>query len=189
VKAEGLEALRAEWGRIAPQFREDFANLQDWRQTAYMPTGRVKTATWVADGAALIGDAAHAMNPHASQGRMQAMKDAMVLADVLADSLASRDVSASALKRYERARRPHVDMLQRLADEQVMFWNTGNPAVAFLRDRVFRTLDRNPRLRQQVLMVTAGLRERAPFGWYDRLVAAGILPDVKPNKPAPPRSL
>ena len=30
-----------------------------------------------ADGAVLIGDAAHAMNPHASQGRMQAMVDAM----------------------------------------------------------------------------------------------------------------
>ena len=34
-------------------------SLVDWNQTAYMPTGRVKAKTWVADGAVLIGDAAY----------------------------------------------------------------------------------------------------------------------------------
>jgi 2-polyprenyl-6-methoxyphenol hydroxylase-like FAD-dependent oxidoreductase len=131
----------------------------------------------VADGAALIGDAAHAMNPHASQGRMQAMTDAMTLADLIPVCLQRGDFSAPALRPYEQARRPQVVMLQRLADEQVLFWNTGNPVLAFLRDRVFRTLDRNRRLRYQVLCATAGLRDTAPFGPVDRLIAAGLLPD------------
>ncbi len=177
IRGAGLEALRAQWRAIDPGLEKTCENLRDWDQTAYMPVGRVRAARWVADGAALIGDAAHAMNPHASQGRMQAMADAVVLADVVAACLERGDCSAEALSEFERRRRPHVEMLQRLADEQVVFWNTGNPVLAFLRDRVFRTLDRNRRLRYQVLATTAGLRTRAPFGFLDRFIAAGMLPD------------
>lgn len=163
VKAQGLEALRRAWVRIDPGMEGMVQELVDWSQTGYMPTGRVKTDRWVADGALLIGDAAHAMNPHASQGRMQAMVDAVVVADLIPGWLKKNDFSAEALRAFEVARRPHVMMLQRLADAQCRFWNTGNPVVAYLRDRVFRTLDRNARLRYRVLSTTAGLRSRPPF--------------------------
>lgn len=178
VKQRGIAALRRSWTTIAPQFSCLFESLVDWSQTAYMPTGRVRTPTWVADGAVLIGDAAHAMNPHASQGRMQAMVDAMTLAELIPACLRDGDCSASRLRTYETARRSQVIMLQRLADQQVFYWNTGNPIVAYLRDRVFRTLDRNPRLRYQVLSTTAGLRTSAPFSLLDRIIAAGFLPDL-----------
>ena len=178
VKQRGIPALQQAWTNIAPQFSGLFKNLVDWTQTAYMPTGRVRTPTWVADGAALIGDAAHAMNPHASQGRMQAMVDAMALAEVIPGCLRDGDCSASRLKTYETARRSHVTMLQRMADQQVFYWNTGNPIVAYLRDRVFRTLDRNARLRYQVLSTTAGLRTTAPFSLVDHVIAAGFMPDL-----------
>ena len=186
LKQLGLPALQRAWTNIAPQFTELFRNLTDWAQTAYMPTGRVRAATWVTEGAVLIGDAAHAMNPHASQGRMQAMVDAMTLADLVPSCLAEGDCSSARLKTYEVSRRPYVTMLQRLADQQVFYWNTGNPAVAYLRDRVFRTLDRNPRLRYQVLATTAGLRKTAPFSGIDRIIAAGFLPDVFANRMAQP---
>jgi 6-methylpretetramide 4-monooxygenase len=177
IKAAGLETLRQAWHAIAPDLERVFEGLLDWNQTAYMPTGRVRTKRWVSEGAVLIGDAAHAMNPHASQGRMQAMVDAMALADLLPVCLEKGDLSAAALAPFERTRRPQVDMLQRLADEQVMFWNTGNPLLGYLRNRVFRTLDRNRRLRYHVLATTAGLRSTAPFGLIDRLIAAGLWPD------------
>ena len=177
VKEQGIAGLQESWIAIDPSSEAIFRTLIDWKQTAFMPTGRVRTPTWVADGAVLIGDAAHAMNPHASQGRMQAMVDAMTLADLLPECLATNDYSAVMLKRYEDLRRPQVTMLQKLADEQVLFWNTANPIVAFLRDRVFRTLDRNARLRYRVLSTTAGLRKEPPFGLMDRLMAAGLLPD------------
>jgi 2-polyprenyl-6-methoxyphenol hydroxylase-like FAD-dependent oxidoreductase len=185
VKQRGIPALQQTWSRIAPQFAGLFQRLSDWSQTAYMPTGRVRTPTWVADGAVLIGDAAHAMNPHASQGRMQAMVDAMALSDLLPGCLADKDYSAARLKEFERIRRPQVTMLQRLADQQVFYWNTENPVVAFLRDRVFQTLDRNARLRYQVLSTTAGLRTVPPFNLIDRVIAAGFLPDVRANERSP----
>lgn len=177
VKAQGIAALQQAWIAIDPSNEALFRSLADWGQTAFMPTGRVRTPTWVADGAVIIGDAAHAMNPHASQGRMQAMVDAMTLAELLPECLAMGDYSAGKLKTYENARRPQVTMLQRLADEQVLFWNTENPAIAYLRDRVFRTLDRNARLRYRVLSTTAGLRRTPPFSLIDRMMAAGFLPD------------
>ncbi|TLY29851.1 MAG: monooxygenase [Nitrospirae bacterium] len=177
VKTAGLDALRTNWLRIDPSLEKTSQSLVDWDQTAYMPAARVRTARWVTEGAALIGDAAHAMNPHASQGRMQAMADAMTLADLISSCRERGDWSAEALASYERSRRPQVEMLQRLADEQVLFWNTGNPLLACLRDRVFRTLDRNQRLRYRVLATTAGLRTVAPFGLIDRLMAAGFLRD------------
>ena len=179
VKAQGLEALRRAWVRIDPGMEGMVQELVDWSQTGYMPTGRVKTDRWVADGALLIGDAAHAMNPHASQGRMQAMVDAVVVADLIPGWLKKNDFSAESLRAFEIARRPQVSMLQRLADEQCRFWNTGNPVVAYLRDRVFRTLDRNARLRYRVLSTTAGLRSRPPFSLLDRVMAAGLLPDPR----------
>ena len=178
IKQQGMPALRQAWTAIAPQFAPLFVNLSDWSQTAYMPTGRVRTSRWVADGALLIGDAAHAMNPHASQGRMQAMVDAVTVAELVPSCLADGDCSASRLARYEAARRPQVTMLQSLADQQVFYWNTGNPVIAWLRDRVFRTLDRNPRLRYQVLSTTAGLRHTPPLSLMDRVIAAGFLPDL-----------
>ena len=182
VKAQGIPALQRTWTAIDPSCAALFRTLTDWNQTAFMPTGRVRTPTWVADGAVLIGDAAHAMNPHASQGRMQAMVDAMTLADLLPECLATKDYSAVKLKSYEDARRPQVTMLQKLADEQVLFWNTANPVIAFLRDRVFRTLDHNARLRYRVLSTTAGLRHTPPFNLIDRMMAAGFLPDPSGHK-------
>ncbi len=179
VKAEGLDALKHRWRAIDPEIEPIVANLTSWEQTGYMPTGRVRTPRWTADGAVLIGDAAHAMNPHASQGRMQAMADAMALTDVIEACAKTDRWDAQALSAFESLRRPHVDMLQGLADEQVFFWNTGNPLLARLRDRVFRTLDRNPRLRYQMLTTTAGWRRTRPFGLVDRVMAAGFLPDPR----------
>ena len=184
VKEQGMAALQRAWTGIDPSAAPLFQTLHDWSQTAFMPTGRVRTPTWVVDGAVLIGDAAHAMNPHASQGRMQAMVDAMTLADLLPECLKEGNVSAAKLKQYEEMRRPQVTMLQRLADEQVLFWNTANPVLAYLRDRVFRTLDRNARLRFQVLSTTAGLRRSAPFNLLDRLMVAGFLPDPSAHEMA-----
>jgi 2-polyprenyl-6-methoxyphenol hydroxylase-like FAD-dependent oxidoreductase len=188
VKQQGIAALRQAWASIAPRFAPLFDSLADWNQTAYMPTGRVRTPRWVADGAVLIGDAAHAMNPHASQGRMQAMVDAVTLAELVPSCLADRDCSAARLAAYEMARRAQVTMLQRLADQQVLYWNTGNPLIAWVRDRVFRTLDRNARLRYQVLSTTAGLRQTPPLSLLDRLIAAGFLPDVFSRAPQRPSS-
>ena len=182
VKDQGIKSLREKWYAIYPELAQTFEGLQSWEQTAYMGTGRARAKTWVTDGAVLIGDAAHGMNPHASQGRMQAMVDAVSLADILTTCFEQENFSAEALKVFEKQRRPQVEMLQRLADEEVLFWNTANPLLTWLRNRVFSTIDQNRRLQYQMLSAKAGLRKTPPFGIIDRLQAVGFIPDPRANQ-------
>jgi monooxygenase len=176
-KAHGLAAYKDRMAAIDHDMLRPVASLTSWDQVGFLPCIRIRTDRWVAPGAVLIGDAAHAMNPHVSQGRMQAMTDAMALADVIAKCLETGDWSSGMLSRYEQSRRPQVTMLQQLADEQTTFWNAADPVRCFLRNRVFRGMDRNKRLRYQVLTATAGLRATPPLSWRDRLMAVGLLPD------------
>ena len=177
LKAEGFEVFKERIIAIDSTMRGSLQALSSWDQVGYLPCFRVRADRWVTNGAALIGDAAHAMNPHASQGRMQAMTDAMVLSDVIMKCRAMDDWSARALSAYETARRPQVTMLQRLADERTTFWNASDPLRCYVRDRVFRGIDKNARLRYQVLTATAGLRTTPPLTWTDKLIAVGHLPD------------
>ena len=159
-KARGLDSFKQ---RLRPSIPHDafrWKSLTAWEQVGFLPAFRVRAAHWVTDGAALIGDAAHAMNPHASQGRMQAMTDAMVLADVIMKCRNTGDWSAKALSDYETARRPQVAMLQALADEQTTFWNASDAArVAICATGCFGGWERNARLRYQALTATVGLRD------------------------------
>lgn len=186
LQARGLDVFKARLGAIDAAMAKPLESLTAWEQVGFLPCTRVRADCWVVEGAALIGDAAHAMNPHASQGRMQAMADAMALAEVIIRCRETGDWSAAALSAYERARRPQVEMLQRLSDEQVLFWNAADPLRCFLRDRVFRGLDRNARLRYQALTTTAGLRVTPPLTWSDKLMAAGFLPDPRADEIPPP---
>lgn len=182
LKARGLKAFKARVAAIDPALSGPLDSLVTWEQVGFLPCARVRADRWVTDGGAVIGDAAHAMNPHVSQGRMQAMADAMALADVVETCHNSGDWSARMLSGYESVRRPQVEMLQRLADEQTLFWNAADPVRVFLRNRVFRGLDRNPRLRYQALTATAGLRTTPPLTWVDKLIAVGLLPDRHANE-------
>jgi 2-polyprenyl-6-methoxyphenol hydroxylase-like FAD-dependent oxidoreductase len=180
-KSRGLEFFKQRLAAIDPALRLPLEQLTTWEQVGFLPCARVRARRWVVNGAALIGDAAHAMNPHVSQGRMQAMTDAMVLADVIMQCRTTGNWSARALLEYETARRPQVTMLQGLADEQAIFWNASDPVRCYLRDRVFRGMDRNARLRYQALTATAGLRTSPPLTWVDKLIAVGLLPDPHAN--------
>jgi len=66
---------------------------------------------WVRERVVLLGDAAHAMSPSAGQGASLAIEDALVLAR----SLATEPDRASALASYERARRPRVERIAKVA--------------------------------------------------------------------------
>jgi len=182
IRAQGLALFKSRVAAIDAAMTKPLESLTSWEQVGLLPCTRVRADRWVVDGGALIGDAAHSMNPHASQGRMQAMADAMALAEVIGRCRETGDWSAEALAAYERARRPQVEMLQRLADEQTFFWNAADPIRCFLRDRVFRVLDRNARLRHQTLTATAGLRTTPPLTWFDKLMAAGFLPDPRADE-------
>ena len=91
---------------IAGALRAQLEFPRDFRRVA-RPFGHV--TSYVASGAALIGDAAHPMTPAGGQGANASIWDALALAEVAEAALRSSDVSRERLLPYERLRRPIND--------------------------------------------------------------------------------
>lgn len=95
------------------------------------PGARMASATelslrrWTNGRIGLVGDAAHALSPSASQGGAMAIEDAVVLAE----EISRRGATAEALAAYERRRRPRVELFARRARLHSMLMNRG-PAAA-----------------------------------------------------------
>jgi 2-polyprenyl-6-methoxyphenol hydroxylase-like FAD-dependent oxidoreductase len=172
LHTRGLPALKTALAAIDPDLTPALESLTDWAQVGWMPCLKVMPQRWVGHGAALLGDAAHALNPHVAQGRNQALEDAVALDAVLDSCFASGNFSRRALSLYERIRRPRTAVLQRLGDEMAFFWNAGHPLVTAIRDRVFATLGHDDYLRTKMLSLVAGVSDR-PYSTWDRVRALG----------------
>jgi 2-polyprenyl-6-methoxyphenol hydroxylase-like FAD-dependent oxidoreductase len=77
----------------------------------------------------LVGDAAHAVSPHAGQGASMAIEDAVVLSRCLTEA---GDLPA-ALAAYERVRRPRVEKVV-AAGRRNGSGKTAGPVGAAVRD-------------------------------------------------------
>lgn len=104
---------------------------------------------WAFGRIALLGDAAHAMEPWQAQGAAQAIEDAYVLAECLADSHGDE---CAALKRYATIRMTRATELQRSSTQ------AGN---------VFYLPDGEEQRRRDAEYAT--LHERLPLGHRQRL--------------------
>lgn len=87
---------------------------------------------WHQEGVVLIGDAAHAMTPHAAQGAAMAIEDAFVLAAHVAQA---GDEWEPALARFEAERRPRVERVRRRGRFNRLVWHAWGP-IALGRDLV-----------------------------------------------------
>lgn len=95
---------------------------------------------WSFGRVALLGDAAHAMEPFEAQGAAQAVEDSYVLAECLGD--ADRDDVVTALERYENLRIARAtEVQQSSSDAAHMFYLPDGPAQRE-RDAEFATLHR-----------------------------------------------
>ncbi|MFQ5579576.1 MAG: FAD-dependent oxidoreductase [Nitrospiria bacterium] len=141
--------------------------ISSWDEMPFMPCYRVYCDQWVVNGGVLLGDAAHAMNPHVAQGRNSAMEDGMMLAELLDDCFQKGNFSREALQPYELTRRKKVDLLQNLGDEMTWLWNSNWGPFIWARDRIFRSIDRHPDLHKKILTTISGI-EMNPFDLLDR---------------------
>jgi 2-polyprenyl-6-methoxyphenol hydroxylase-like FAD-dependent oxidoreductase len=126
------------------------------------PYGHVPT--YVADGAALIGDAAHPMSPAGGQGANAAIGDALALAEVADAALRDGDLSAARLSAYERRRRPANARSLRFTRRAVAFVRLGRtlPGGPWLLTTLVRQLGRDPARKRALLrqVATAFLEDR-----------------------------
>lgn len=100
---------------------------------------RRRDPVWVDGRVALLGDACHAMLPYQAQGASQAMEDAAVLAEELAE-VSRRDID-SALMRYVARRAKHAGMVQDASLENMSFYHLPDGPQQRLRDERLRNFD------------------------------------------------
>ena len=89
---------------------------------------------WSDGRVVLVGDAAHATTPGVGQGAAQAIEDAVVLADRLADS----DDLNAALAEYEAIRRPRADAVLKMSRRVDRAAQLANPLGWRLRNALVR---------------------------------------------------
>lgn len=126
-------------GRLA-RFRENFRGFGEPFATALSMLTRddeliharlvdLRLATWTRPGAALLGDAAHAMTPNVAQGAAMAIEDAWVLADCIA---------RGAIQEYEPTRRRRVEWVQKLSWQFGVVGQLASPILCALRNVAIR---------------------------------------------------
>ncbi|KFY73405.1 hypothetical protein V499_06509 [Pseudogymnoascus sp. VKM F-103] len=104
---ELLESARGEWADTMSELVDKSSVMSLIPIYKLSPGG-----TWFKGRCLLIGDAAHAMQPHAGQGISMALEDGFLLARLLKDT--SRSLN-DVYERFDQIRRPRVDEIYWLA--------------------------------------------------------------------------
>jgi salicylate hydroxylase len=125
-----LEARFSRWDKAA---RDLLGAAPEWRK--WPLADRAPAARLASGRVTLLGDAAHPMLPFLAQGAAQAIEDAGVLAEVLAQG---QDVEAS-LRAYQEIRLPRVTRVQKESRRQAAIYHLGGPA-ALVRNAAMRAL-------------------------------------------------
>lgn len=89
---------------------------------------------WISSRVTLLGDAAHAMTPNLAQGSAQAMEDAVVLAE----SIANHGATHRALTSYETRRKDRAESILRQSRIQGRLAQVEHSMLAKIRNTVFR---------------------------------------------------
>ena len=98
LKGRGLATFKDELARIVPEAADSLEIIRSWDDTLYATPKKIVVDNWVANRAALLGDAAHALNPAWAQGANMTLQDTLVLADTVEKCFRSDDFSTEALR-------------------------------------------------------------------------------------------
>ena len=159
LKVEGLDSFKNELQKIMPDLAGSINNLQSWDDMTYAAPKRIKVQSWVGDRVAIIGDAAHALDPSWAQGANMTLQDAISLGDTIEGSFQSDDFSSDRLKTYENARRKQTTFIQKQADRSAQLTSTESRFNSWLGKRVLRKTGTNRRLMRIALNASCGLTD------------------------------
>ena len=112
VRAAGVGALREALAETAPEFKDRFGHLQDWKQVAVLSVESSRVRRWYKPGLLLIGDAAHVMSPVGGVGINYAIQDAVVAANVIAQPLRKGLLRQEDLAEVQRQREWPTKVIQ-----------------------------------------------------------------------------
>ena len=158
-RSQELGSFLNELANIEPDVSDCLGNLESWDDVAHVSARRVDADSWVADRAALLGDAVHALDPSWAQGANMSLQDAVALSYAMERCFASDDFSANALKGYERTRRRQAEFVQREAERTAQLTTTENRFYYWLGKRILVKTGRDRELMRIALRASCGLMD------------------------------
>lgn len=169
LKEQGLDSFKKELSGIDPDITDALGELPSWDDVGYAAPKRIDCETWVSVSIALIGDAAHALNPGFAQGANMGLQDAMLLAETVERCFEKDDFSLAALKPYDAARRKRVRFIQDQSERTAQITATESRFYSWLGKRLLKKTGGNRGLMKIALSASSGLsdhvslRERIRF--------------------------
>ena len=158
-RAQEFQSFKRELASIAPEVSDSLGGLGSWDDIAHSSNSRVDAENWVADRAALLGDAVHALDPSWAQGANLALQDAAALGRTIETCFDLNDFSARALKRYEEQRRKQAEFVQNGAERTAQLTATENRFYHWLGKRILVKTGGNRELMRVALQASCGLTD------------------------------
>lgn len=165
-----LRELQARFGWRAGRF------VRVGRRASY-PLKLTRASTTTATRTVLIGNAAQALHPVAGQGFNLGLRDAAILAEVIANATESDVGAPTLLERFARWRADDRSGVVRFTDGLVKLFGSRLPAVGILRNVGLLMFDVMPPAKSALARVGAG------FGGPTPRLARGL--PVRESSPAP----
>ena len=161
LQALSYEQLQAE---MVAAFPNCLGEVKQVLGTASFPLKRQHAQHYVKPGVALVGDAAHMINPLAGQGVNIGLLDAAALAEVLVDAhKRGKDIADIAvLKRYEAMRRNENLKMMTVMDVFYQSFSNDILPVKFIRNLGLGLAQRLTPVRNKVMKAAMGLEGKLP---------------------------
>lgn len=142
--------------RVAQAGGNRLGHLETITPAAAFPLRLNRLSTIVSPRVALIGDAAHTVHPLAGQGVNLGFGDVAELAGILSAEAVQRCGDLSVLRRYARARREPVMMMQGVCHGLQQLFNNTNPVLKTLRNMGLGVTNQSEWLKRQLIRQAAG---------------------------------
>ena len=161
LKTLSLDALKAE---LLAAFPDCLGEITQILGVASFPLKRQHAQSYVKSGIALVGDAAHMINPLAGQGVNIGLLDAAALAEVLVEARSrGKDIAdLSVLKRYETLRRNENLKMMTVMDVFYKSFSNDILPVKLIRNLGLGLAQRITPVRNKVMKAAMGLEGKLP---------------------------
>jgi 2-octaprenyl-3-methyl-6-methoxy-1,4-benzoquinol hydroxylase len=149
---------------LVATFPDCLGEIKQILGVASFPLKRQHAQSYVKQGVALVGDAAHMINPLAGQGVNIGLLDAAALAEVLVDAHAKGKNIAdlTVLKRYESMRRTENLKMMTLMDVFYKSFSNDILPVKLIRNLGLGLAQRLTPVRNKAMRAAMGLEGRLP---------------------------